>query len=66
VAPNSAFLPKKLRTPTGHIATGRDFATADRRIFAVGAVRSDYGGYVIEAMAEGTNAAQVATQLWAN
>jgi thioredoxin reductase (NADPH) len=65
VAPNSGFLPQALRTPSGHVATGRDFATADRRVFAVGAVRADYGGYAVEAMAEGVGAAEAAARLWA-
>jgi thioredoxin reductase (NADPH) len=66
VEPNSAFLPDALRTPTGHVATGPDFSTADHRIFAVGAVRANYGGYVIEAMAEGVGAAESAARLWSH
>jgi thioredoxin reductase (NADPH) len=64
VTPNSAFLPQNLLAPTGHVAASPDFATADRRIFAVGAVRADYGGYVIEAMAEGVGAAETAARRW--
>jgi thioredoxin reductase (NADPH) len=64
VVPNSGFLPKELLTPSGHVATGPGFATSDRRVFAVGAVRADYGGQVIEAMAEGVSAADAAARLW--
>lgn len=64
VAPNSGFLPEALRTPHGHVAVGADLATADRRIFAAGAVRDGYGGQLIEAMAEGVGAAEAAARLW--
>ncbi len=63
VEPNSAFLPAELRGQSGHVATGPDLASADPRIFAVGAVRADYGGNAVEAMAEGVSAAQGATRL---
>jgi thioredoxin reductase (NADPH) len=64
VAPNSGFLPGELLAHSGHVVAGPDFATADRRVFAAGAVRTDYGGYVVEAMAEGVGAAEAAARLW--
>jgi thioredoxin reductase (NADPH) len=54
--PNSGFVPASLLTATGHIKTNSGFATSDPRVFAVGAVRADYGGNVVEAMAEGVGA----------
>src|SRR5882757_3493969 len=53
---NTQFVPAMLRTATGHIATNADFATSDARVFAVGAVRANYGGNLVEAMAEGVGA----------
>jgi thioredoxin reductase (NADPH) len=61
--PNSDFVPAALRTATGHVQTQSGFATSDPRIFAVGAVRAQYGGTVMEAMAEGLGAAQSVAQL---
>jgi thioredoxin reductase (NADPH) len=62
--PNTEFAPASLRTETGHIKTTPRFATCDSRVFAVGAVRADYGGNLVEAMAEGVGAAEaVARQL---
>jgi thioredoxin reductase (NADPH) len=58
VAPNSGFVPASLRMASGHIATDQGYATADPRIFAVGAVRADYGGNIVQAMAEGIGAAE--------
>lgn len=63
VAPNSDFVPASLLTASGHIKTTSDLATSDARVFAVGAVRADYGGNVIEAMAEGVGAAEAAARL---
>lgn len=63
LVPNSGFAPAALVGPTGHIATDAHFATKDRRIFAVGAVRADYGGNGVEAMAEGVSAAEAAARL---
>ena len=61
---NTAFVPASLLTATGHIKTNQGFATSDARVFAVGAVRADYGGNLVEAMAEGVGAAEsVARQL---
>jgi len=51
--PNTDFVPASLLTATGHIKTNPDLATSDARVFAVGAVRADYGGNVVQAMAEG-------------
>ncbi len=59
-APNSGFLPASLLTASGHIKTTADFATSDARVFAVGAVRADYGGNLVQAMAEGVGAAESA------
>ena len=61
--PNGAFLPASLLAPSGHVVTGADGATADPRIFAVGAVRQGYGGNIAQAMAEGISAAEAATRL---
>ena len=63
VAPNSEFVPASLLTSSGHIKTGPSLATADSRVFAVGAVRADYGGILVQAMAEGVGAAQAAARL---
>ena len=61
--PNSAFAPPALLTASGHIRTGEGLATADARVFAVGAVRANYGGKVVQAMAEGVSAAEAAERL---
>jgi thioredoxin reductase (NADPH) len=58
VVPNTAFLPGKLLTKSGYVNAGPGLATADPRVFAVGAARSDYGGNLVEAMAEGVSAAE--------
>jgi thioredoxin reductase (NADPH) len=58
VAPNTEFVPAALLTATGHIKTSPGFATSDPRVLAVGAVRADYGGNILQAMAEGVGAAQ--------
>lgn len=63
VAPNTAFVPASLRTTTGHIQTKPGYATSDGRVFAVGAVRANYGGNIVEAMAEGVGAAEAAARL---
>lgn len=60
VVPNSGFVPAALRTATGHVA-----ADGDPRIFAVGAVRDDHGGKLVQAMAEGVGAADAAARLLA-
>jgi thioredoxin reductase (NADPH) len=56
--PNSGFLPESLLTASGYIKTTPDFASSDPRVFAVGAVRADYGGTLVQAMAEGVGAAE--------
>src|SRR6202048_3478180 len=61
--PNPGFVPASLLTATGHIKTSPGFATSDPRVFAVGAARADYGGNVIEAMAEGVGAAEAVARL---
>ena len=61
--PNSEFLPAELRDASGHVPTGADYATADHRIFAIGAVRAGYGGNLVQAMAEGVGAAEAADRL---
>jgi thioredoxin reductase (NADPH) len=58
VAPNTEFVPASLLDATGHINTSADLATSDPRVFAVGAARADYGGNILQAMAEGVGAAQ--------
>jgi thioredoxin reductase (NADPH) len=58
--PNTAFLPKVMRTRDGYVKTISDVHTADRCIFAVGAVRQGYGGHVVQAMADGITAATAA------
>jgi thioredoxin reductase (NADPH) len=60
--PNSGFAPPAVLTSSGHIKTTADLATADARIYAVGAVRADYGGNVVQAMAEGVGAAEAIAQ----
>jgi thioredoxin reductase (NADPH) len=61
--PNSEFAPATVLTATGHVKTASDLATSDPRVFAVGAVRADYGGNVVQAMAEGVGAAEAVTRL---
>jgi thioredoxin reductase (NADPH) len=61
--PNTEFAPASLCTQTGHIKTTPRFATSDPRVFAVGAVRADYGGNLVEAMAEGVGAAEAVARL---
>jgi thioredoxin reductase (NADPH) len=61
--PNTQFLPSSLRTATGHIHTSLGFATSNARVFAVGAVRTDYDGNVVQAMAEGVGAAESVARL---
>ena len=63
VAPNTDFAPPSLLTATGHIKTTSGLATSDSRVFAVGAVRADYGGNLAQAMAEGIGAAEAVARL---
>ena len=53
-APNTGFLGEAMRGPGGHIAS------CDPRIIAAGAVRTEYGGMAVQAMAEGISAAKAA------
>ncbi len=62
VTPNTEFIPASLLTASGHIRTGQNFATSDPRVFAVGAVRAEYGGALVQAMAEGVGAAEAAAR----
>jgi thioredoxin reductase (NADPH) len=62
VAPNTEFVPASLLTATGHIKTHPGFATSDSRVLAVGAARADYGGNIVQAMAEGVGAAETAAR----
>ena len=62
VEPNTGFLPGSLLAKSGHVKTNGGLATADPRLFAVGAARAGYGGNVVEAMAEGVSAAEAATR----
>jgi len=62
-APNTQFVPASLLAATGHIRTTPGFATSNARVFAVGAVRADYGGNIVEAMAEGVGAAEAVARL---
>ncbi len=61
--PNTSFAPPSLKTASGHVRTSEGLATADARIFAIGAVRAEYGGKVVQAMAEGVSAAEAAARL---
>jgi len=61
--PNAQFVPSSLLSASGHIKTGSGLATADARVFAAGAVRADYGGNIVEAMAEGVGAAEAAARM---
>jgi thioredoxin reductase (NADPH) len=62
VTPNTSFVPASLLTASGHIKT-EGVTTADPRVFAVGAVRAEYGGNAVEAMAEGVSAAEATARL---
>lgn len=64
VVPNTEFLPQTLRSASGHVETNGNFATADKRVFAVGAARKNYGGNIVQAMAEGVSAAEAAQLLF--
>jgi thioredoxin reductase (NADPH) len=65
VTPNSGFVPEPLRAAGGCVRTGSDFASSDKRVFAVGAVRLDFGGNLVQAMAEGVGAAEEVARLLA-
>jgi thioredoxin reductase (NADPH) len=61
--PSTQFAPPSLLTSSGHVQTGSNLASADSRVFAVGAARAEYGGNVVQAMAEGVGAAESVAQL---
>ena len=61
--PSTQFAPPSLLTSSGHVQTGANFASAEPRVFAVGAARAEYGGNVVQAMAEGVGAAEAVGQL---
>jgi len=62
--PNTGFVPASVANGDGrHLNTSHGFATSDSRVFAVGAVRTDYGGNIVQAMAEGVGAAEFASRL---
>jgi thioredoxin reductase (NADPH) len=63
VSPNTQFVPASLLAASGHIKTNSSLATSDARVFAVGAARAEYGGNIVEAMAEGVGAAEAAARL---
>ncbi|MBI2739243.1 MAG: NAD(P)/FAD-dependent oxidoreductase [Rhodospirillales bacterium] len=59
LAPNAGLLPPDVaRDERGFVVTDAHFETASRGIFAVGAVRSGYGGRLTQAVAEATTAAE--------
>lgn len=60
VVPNGGFVPAELLLSSGHVATHDTCHTADPRLFAVGALRAEYGGQAVQAMAEGVTAAEAA------
>ena len=61
--PSTQFAPVSLLSSSGHVPTAANFASADSRVFAVGAARAQYGGNVVQAMAEGVGAAEAVGQL---
>jgi thioredoxin reductase (NADPH) len=61
--PNTDFAPASMLTATGHIKTSAGLSTSDSRVFAVGAVRAEYGGNIVQAMAEGVGAAEAVARL---
>lgn len=63
VEPNTGFLPGSMLDESGLVKAKSSLATADPRVFAVGAARADYGGNLIEAMAEGVGAAEAAAKV---
>jgi thioredoxin reductase (NADPH) len=56
--PNAAFAPPEiLRDDRGFLRTGGSFGTALPRVYAIGAVRSEFGGTLNDAIAEAQRAA---------
>jgi thioredoxin reductase (NADPH) len=59
LAPNASLLsPDVTRDARGFVVTDANFETASPGVFAVGAVRSGYGGRLTHAVAEATTAAE--------
>jgi thioredoxin reductase (NADPH) len=59
LAPNTGLLsPDVARDERGFVLTDANFETASPGVFAVGAVRSGYGGRLTQAVAEATTAAE--------
>jgi thioredoxin reductase (NADPH) len=60
--PNTAFAPSALLGAAGRIQTRPDHATIDPRVFAIGAASSAYGGDIVQALAQGVEAAEAAAR----
>ncbi|MCW5737722.1 MAG: FAD-dependent oxidoreductase [Enhydrobacter sp.] len=61
LVPNAGMLGSEVaRDPAGFVVTDAHFETAVPGVFAVGAIRSGYGGRLTHAVAEATTAAEVA------
>ena len=59
LSPNAGLLPADVvRDERGFVVTDASFETASTGVFAVGAVRSGYGGRLTQAVAEATTAAE--------
>jgi thioredoxin reductase (NADPH) len=59
LAPNAGLLPATVaRDEHGFVVTDANFETASPGVFAIGAIRSGYGGRLTQAVAEATNAAE--------
>ena len=59
LAPNASLLsPDVARDARGFVVTDANFETVTPGVFAVGAVRSGYGGRLTHAVAEATTAAE--------
>ena len=57
--PNASLLPADVaRDERGFVVTDANFETSSPGVFAVGAVRSGYGGRLTQAVAEATTAAE--------
>jgi len=66
LAPNSEFAPGQFdRDESGRLMTDEYLQTKLPGVFAVGAVRSGYGGMLVHAMAEATQAAEAAVRFLA-
>jgi len=61
LVPNAGMLGQEVaRGPAGFVVTDAHFETALPGVFAVGAIRSGYGGRLTHAVAEATTAAELA------